>query len=118
MSVSLSGVKELKAALEKQARAEELAAQVVKYHGAQLQQNAQRICPVSHRKGKPGGTLKRSIRLELRDKGLTAEVAATTNYASYVEYGTRYMDAQPYMRPSYEKQVYKFLRDLDHVLDD
>lgn len=118
MSIKLSGVKELKAALEKQARAKELAATVVKYHGAQLQQNAQRICPVSHRKGKPGGTLKRSIRLEIRDNGLTAEVAATTNYAGYVEWGTRYMDAQPYMRPSYEQQVYKFLRDLDKVLDD
>ena len=118
MGVTLKGAKELRAALEKRARAKELAANVVKYHGAQLQQNAQRICPVSHRKGKPGGTLKRSIRLEIRDKGLTAEVAATTNYAGYVEWGTRYMHAQPYMRPSYEQQVYKFLRDLENVLDD
>lgn len=112
MSVTLSGVKELRAALEKQAMAKELAANVVKYHGAQLQQNAQRKVPVKT------GTLKRSIRLEIRDEGLTAEVAATTNYAGYVELGTRYMNAQPYMRPSYEQQVYKFLRDLDKVLDD
>lgn len=112
MGVTLKGAKELKEALEKRARAKELAANVVKYHGAQLQQNAQRIVPVK------SGTLKRSIRLEIRDKGLTAEVAATTNYAGYVEWGTRHMNAQPYMRPSYEQQVYKFLRDLENVLGD
>lgn len=106
MGIKLSGAKELKAALARQRNVQMLAAPVVKHHGAQLQQNAQRYAPVDT------GTLKRSIRLEIRDSELTAEVAATTDYAAYVEYGTRFMLAQPYMRPAFQQQEGKFLRDL------
>ena len=48
----------------------------------------------------------------MKDSGLTAEVAPHTNYAAYVEYGTRYMDAQPYIRPSYMQQSARFKDDL------
>ena len=36
----------------------------------------------------------------------------TAEYAAYVEYGTRYMNAQPYMRPSYTAQKEQFKSDL------
>ena len=112
MGIKLSGVNELKAALARQRKVQMLAAPVVKYHGAQLQQNAQRYAPVDT------GTLKRSIRLEIRDRGLTAEVAETTDYAAYVEYGTRFMLAQPYMRPAFQQQEGKFLRDLRKIINE
>lgn len=111
MGVKLEGVKELRAALESHANVTDVARPIVKYHGAQLQQNAQRNAPVKT------GTLKRSIRLDIKDNGMTAEVAATTDYAAYVEYGTRYMDAQPYMGPAYNQQVDRFIRDLNDALD-
>ena len=71
-----------------------------------VQEASQRKAPVDT------GTLKRSIGLEIRDGGLTAEVEPTAEYAAYVEYGTRYMSAQPYMRPSYTAQKEKFKSDL------
>lgn len=79
---------------------------IVKSNGAALQESAQRKVPVDT------GNLKRSIGLEIRDSGLTAEVEPTAEYAAYVEYGTRYMNAQPYMRPSYTAQKEKFKSDL------
>lgn len=91
--------------------------QIVKDNGAALQEAAQRKAPVGTPQstgipGYVGGTLKRSIGLEIRDGGLTAEVEPTAEYAAYVEYGTRYMNAQPYMRPSYTAQKEKFKSDL------
>lgn len=83
---------------------------VVKFNGAQLQSKAMRNAPVDT------GTLKRSISLELEDKGLTAEVEAKTHYAAYVEYGTRYMDAKPYLGPAYREQKEIFKRHIDIIV--
>ena len=78
----------------------------VKKHGAGLQQKEMRAVPVDT------GFLKRSILLTMSDGGLTATVEPTANYAAYVEYGTRFQRAQPYIRPSYEKQVDEFTDEM------
>lgn len=111
MGIKLTGVKAFRDVLEKRSRAQELVRPVVKYHGSQLQQNAQRYAPVDT------GNLKRSIRLEIKDSGMTAEIAATAEYAPYVEYGTRFMLAQPYMQPAFLRQKDKFISDLKKVLN-
>lgn len=82
-------------------------AKVVKVNTSEMQRNAMRTVPADT------GFLKRSITLELKDMGLTGIVEPYANYASYVEYGTRFMDAQPYIRPNYEKQVDKFIKDME-----
>ena len=110
MGIKLSGIKELKAALEDHSKVKEVAGPIVKYHGAQLQGNAQRRAPVDT------GNLKRSIRLDIKDGGMTAEVAATADYSGYVEYVTRFMTAQPYVRPAFLQQEGKFVKDLERVL--
>lgn len=79
---------------------------VVKKNGAELQQKEMRTVPVDT------GNLKRSILLSVEDNGMTSTVEPTANYAGYVEYGTRYMDAQPYVRPSYEQQKEIFMKDM------
>lgn len=53
------------------------------------------------------GTLRRSIEVEGTERG--ARIVATAPHANYVEFGTRYMDAQPYMRPA---------ADVDDVVPD
>jgi len=45
-----------------------------------------------------GGTLRDSI--SANADGLTATISATAPYAKYVEFGTRYMDAQPFLTPA------------------
>ncbi len=79
---------------------------VVKANTAELQQKEMRTVPVDT------GFLKRSIMLTMKDKGLTGVVEPTANYASYVEYGTRFMAAQPYVRPNYEAQSKQFIQDM------
>ena len=83
---------------------------VVKLNGSEMQSGAQRNSPVDT------GTLKRSINYRSEDNGFTAKVAATVDYASYVEWGTRYMYAQPYMKPSFLKQRQQFLKDMKRLM--
>lgn len=49
------------------------------------------------------GTLKNSIATEFEPSGLVGLISPHTEYAIYVEYGTRRMRAQPYMRPAAER---------------
>nr|DAM76358.1 MAG TPA: putative tail component [Caudoviricetes sp.] len=94
---------------------------VVKGNGAQLQTKAQKNAPVGTPQstgipGYVGGKLKQSIGLEITGGGMTAEVEPSAEYAAYVEYGTRYMDAQPYLKPAYDEQKQKFVKDLNELV--
>ena len=121
MGIKLKGMKELKTALNNGAQINNKLRSVVKMNGAELQQKAQRNAPVGTPEstgipGYVGGTLRRSIDLEIKDSGLTAEVTAKADYSAYVEYGTRFMNAQPYMRPALNEQEKKFVRDVEKAV--
>lgn len=64
-------------------------------------EKAQRICPVDT------GRLKESIHGEV--EGDSVKLVAETDYAVYVEQGTRYMAAEPFLRPA----VYTALEGLE-----
>ena len=87
---------------------------VVRHNGAELQRKIQKNADFN--KGYQTGTTKRSVGLEIRDGGLTADAGPETEYSPYVEYGTRFMDAQPFVRPAYEEQKEKFKNDLDKLV--
>lgn len=57
---------------------------------------AKRVCPVDT------GRLRSSITHSLAtdERGLLALIGTNVEYARYVEFGTRRMRAQPYLRPS------------------
>ena len=67
---------------------------IVKKEWSGSPEKAQHYVPVDT------GTLKRSIGLNIKDGGLTAVVAPTTDYAEYVEYGTRFMESTTVHAPS------------------
>lgn len=82
---------------------------VVKKNGSEMQKKAQRNAPVDT------GNLKNNIGLEISDGGMTATVEPTAEYAPYVELGTRFMEAQPFLKPAFEeqkKQFEKYLKEL------
>ena len=93
--------------------------QVVRLNTAELTQKAKERAPVSTEKTNPGGAhgqLKRSIIPSLSSGGMVGKVNATVDYAEYVEMGTRFMAAQPYMRPAFDQQKEVFLDDMKKLL--
>lgn len=106
VTLTISGAESVLAKLDKLAD-KNAVARIVAQNGAELQQKAQRKSPVDT------GTLRRSIRLDIEDGGMTAEVSANTEYAAYVEYGTRFMAAQPFLRPALAEQAEQFKSDLE-----
>jgi HK97 gp10 family phage protein len=99
---------------------------LVRFHGSQLQRRMQSKADFrGHFEWKPGkgkvfkkptGTTKRSIRLEILDGGFTAGVGPGTEYSPYLEYGTRFMDAQPFVKPALDEQSREFINDLRKLM--
>lgn len=111
--INITGIKELEAKLKKNATLDD-ARTVVKKNGADLQSLMTRNAVFV--KGYSTGATKRSIRSTFTDSNLTVTVEPTTSYASYPEYGTRCMAAQPFVRPSFNIQKEIFKRDLKKLM--
>lgn len=109
MGIKLVGVQELSVALKRNMNMDAVKT-AVKFNGSELQKKAEKNAPVDT------GNLKRSIGLEIKDGGLTAECRAKAEYAGYVEYGTRRMEAQPYMGPAFNEQKKQFKKDLKELV--
>jgi len=109
-NVSLKGVSELTMKLKSNANMKDVK-QIVKQNTAELTQGAQRKAPVDT------GNLRRSITMDLSDGGLTGKVKPTADYAPYLEYGTRFQSAQPFMRPAFNKQKVQFKSDMDKLVE-
>ena len=62
------------------------------------------------------GNLKNSIDVEFENDGLTAIVAPHTEYAAFVEFGTRRMSAYPYMIPAAERNRPAFIAAMKQML--
>ena len=103
--ITFVGLNELQRGLIERSHLE-AAKTVVAKNGSRLQTRAQENAPVDT------GTLRRSIGLSIEDGGLTAKSEATVHYAGYVELGTRFMEAQPYMKPALNQVKGKFNSDL------
>ena len=118
--IKVVGMEKLQKKLKKNINMEAVKKKV-RQHGGQLQEKAQRNAPVGTPEstgipGYIGGTLKRSIGIDITDGGMTAEVEPTAEYAPYVEYGTRFMEAQPYLKPAFDDQKEKFKKDMQKLV--
>lgn len=87
---------------------------VVRNNGSQMQQKMQANADFS--KGYQTGATKRSIGLEIKDGGFTAEVEPTTAHSPYLEWGTRFMEAQKFVSPAYNAQKQKFKSDMSKLV--
>lgn len=109
-AIKVEGVAELQAFLGDQAKLSAVRKAVMK-NGARLQSRAMHNAPVKT------GFLRRSIGLEIADNGLTAIVEPTASYAPYQEYGTRFMQAHPFVRPALASTEPEFERDIKKALE-
>lgn len=111
--ITVKGLEKLEKALKDNVKMDDVK-RVVRHHGAELQENMQG--KADFKMGYQTGTTKRSIGLEIQDSGFTASVGPETEYAPYLEYGTRFMEAQPFVKPAYQEQKAKFKRDMQKLM--
>ena len=116
MSVELKGLDELTEGLGKLASLKKQK-EAVKKHASNLQKRAMRNANFrGHYEGKkfvnPTGATKRSISLKITDGGMTGVVKTGTHYSGYLEVGTRFMSAQPFMKPAYDATITEFMEDI------
>lgn len=107
--IKIVGAERLVAKLKKNVRLDDVK-KVVRHNGAEMQEKAQRNAPVDT------GNLKRGIGLQITDGGLTANVSPSADYASYPEFGTRFMEPQPYLGPAFEEQKGEFKKDMKKLV--
>lgn len=125
MKIEVKGLDKLTKVLKEDVTLDEVK-KVVRHNGAQLQRKIQRNADFKGHygwvkgKGKtfviPSGTTKRSVDLLITDGGFTAESGPTTEYAEYLEYGTRFMDAQPFVKPALDAQAKEFEKDMQKLV--
>lgn len=111
--LTVKGLDELEKRLKENVTMDDVK-KVVRHNGEQMQQKIQKNA--DFKKGYATGETKRRTGLEFKDGGFTAEVEPTTEYSPYLEYGTRFMDAQPFVRPGYNEQKEKFKRDMQKLV--
>lgn len=111
--IKIEGLDELEKHLKKGASMN-LVRQTVQRNGAELKEKI--ASNANFDKGYQTGTTKRSVKLEITDGGFTAESGPTTEYAEYVERGTRFMDEQPFVQPAFEEQLPKFKSDMKKLV--
>lgn len=125
--MSINGLDKLQANLVDTKRIK-AAQMVVKYHGAELTKIMQRKALFKGHMGykpgvkgkvfiKPTGTTRRSILLDYQPtvRGARAVVRPYTHYAAYLELGTRYMVAQPFVKPAINEVEAKFIDDMKRL---
>lgn len=90
--------------------------QVVRKNGMELQNRMQRKAIFT--RGYSTGQTKRSIPISsgFMDDGMTAFVQPGTDYAPYVEYGTRKMSAHSFVRPAFNEQKEQFIADMQKLV--
>lgn len=110
--ITIEGLDKLKKALKSNVTLNDVR-RVVRTNGVEMQRNMQG--KADFKMGYQTGATKRSIGLKMQDSGFTAEVGPTTEYASYVNYGTRFQEAQPFVTDAYNEQKKIFKRDMSRL---
>ncbi len=113
VKIEIVGLDKLQKALRENVTLDDVK-RVVRHNGSELQQKI--VENAEFTQGYQTGATKRSIDLDITDGGFTAESGPTTEYAEYVEYGTRFMDAQPFVRPALDEQSAKFESDMKKLV--
>ena len=112
---SVHGIKGLNAGLLKRAQLKEIKG-IVKKHTTEMQQEAMANASSTYIKGYSIGATKKSIGIGFEDNSLTGFTGLGTSYAIYVEYGTRFMSAEPLLGPVFKKHKNVFISDIKKVV--
>ncbi len=89
---------------------------VVQTNGARLSRKMKEQTKMSYVKGHSTGDTASSINAEPRNGGLSVAVGSTMSYTPYVEFGTRYMSAEPVVQPALQAVYPQFFRDIERMM--
>lgn len=84
-----------------------------------IEKDAKKNAPVARKKGKQGGTLRRSIKSKVNANParIEARIGTDVHYAPYQEEGTsRGIPAIHYLRDAYESNLAPFLMKLESII--
>ena len=109
MKIEIEGADELVRSIRNRLGADRVVP-VIRRNTSQAQAKAMRLAAVDT------GFMKRSITMRIDVTGLAGYIVAGASYSSYVEFGTRYMDSQPFMRPAAREQAPIFISDLRNLI--
>lgn len=109
MSIKIKGIDALQKKLKQNATMSDVK-KIVQTNTAELTQKAQRNAPVDT------GYLRRSITMTIEGGGLEGHSTAGAEYGPYVEHGTRFNTAQPFMRPAFNVQKEQFKKDMRELV--
>lgn len=113
--VKIEGLEELTAGLKGRMDLSP-ARDVVKKHGAQLSSRTQENMRNAYVHGYSTGMTRRSVAPVFSDGGMTVSVGPTTDYFPYLEYGTRFMNAMPTLKPAFDVQSVMFINELKGLM--
>jgi len=110
VTCNLEGVEEFKKAVEKldSTMQRQIHEQLAKW-AANVKDAAKQLAPVRT------GYLRSSLYAEIQ--GWTAKIGAEASYAGFVEFGTRYMQARPYIYPALQKHLPQLEQIILEALD-
>lgn len=114
MRIKLEGDKALSAKLRK-CQNLDVVKTIVQKNGDDMNRQMKANTKSAFKKGYATGQTAASINTNITDSGMTAEVGPETSYSKYVEYGTRKMVAEPFIKPAFDAQKGKFVSDLKKV---
>lgn len=126
LQFELKGLEKLQTKLQRVAKMEEVE-HIVEKHGEAMQKKAVNNASKfrGHYEGRgqnrrfvrPTGATKRSISVNSgKVDRFKYRVAPGTDYAAYVELGTRKMSAQPFIKPAFDEQKKLFKNDLERLV--
>lgn len=109
INFKLKGVKDTVVRIDQLAKPEKVR-RAVDINTRQMEKLMRRKAVFS--KGYSTRATKKSIRIEMREDGYTGAVMPMTEYAIHLEYGTRNMVPQSFVRPAMWEQKIKFINDM------
>lgn len=116
--ITWHGSEELAKALRKKAQMSAIK-NVVKKNGAKMSDLTKTFMQPTggvYTKGYAKGNNQRSTNVEIIDNGMTAKQTTNSDHIGYTEYGTRFMQAEPAIKPAFDRTKVNFKNDLNNLV--
>lgn len=117
--INFKGLDKLERKLIQNAKMEDVK-KVVKDNGLALQGNVVKNAgEITFNKGYFTGNLKQGVAdsgFKLSDGGLTAKVGTSAEYGAYLEHGTRFMEAEPFLKVPFEQAEATFKSEIGKLM--